>query len=474
MALEKTHIQPIFLRENNPKLSWYDDPYADETTVTLRVIDDPVKLDNRPYMIFNAEFGVPKPFKNGSRNPDEWGRPLYIGMTPFQLKARGAPFSEEDMEHFRNGDPLLWRQALDVKLKRGRRPFRICQMVQTALVCRAHRAGRILAAARAEIKATTGKDPIDVSGDRKTRTSTFFENEFLAKFVPISISHFNRIRTDGLLDFYGRDAISFNQDIQTEIRNHEFFYGKLQFDELLEYEKSMISVLAKAYRLINDVGTAYLNSRKSQVKTGKPDQEALDILFSRSGKASLTIEECFFLALFSGLNPTELIGGYAGLAPYFDAAVWLGQLGRSTHLEILPEVSEALIAILERNIPKHLAAYSSAEGPEDHERTAGLYVELDDIFSHLGEYAELFTGRDRLLASAKRARDSVQPVTVWGKTLLITTPVEGGPRAGDLVKLSESGFEKEKENRAEHENPLPRSGRTNSDIFLRPFILSCW
>lgn len=98
MVLEKTHIQPIFLRENNPKLSWYDDPYADETTVTLRVIDDPVKLDNRTYMIFNAEFGVPKPFKNGSRNPDEWGRPLYIGMTPFQLKARGAPFSEEDME----------------------------------------------------------------------------------------------------------------------------------------------------------------------------------------------------------------------------------------------------------------------------------------------------------------------------------------------------------------------------------------
>jgi hypothetical protein len=305
--------------------------------------------------------------------PGDWS---IVGMSEFEVRSRGIPFDDNTWEIFRKGGHVLWTWTPRDKLAH-KRPSHSLQLQRLKIAL----SGRMRLE---EIMSNTLRDNGDIAGEEIDHLSNedYFTREYRANAMGLhpnsdgtypdrktersgktqsrkglpTIELFKE-RNRGFRQLYGKNSSEIKDAIKTEI----YFYDKIYESNraygpkaLLESEFELLRILRNGYLRAKAVQKAISTAKEDVRSDGRILTAEREKLTGSKDHYGLSTAEYFLIALHSGLNPQFLHPKLDDYRRYLDFAVWLGQLGRSERLELLPELCATLQSIITYRVPRHL------------------------------------------------------------------------------------------------------------------------
>ncbi|BEV46099.1 hypothetical protein [Afipia carboxidovorans] len=407
---------------------------------TFEILRDPFATIERPILFYNTAFG-PLGEIIASRlidlviNSGDWD---IVGLTEFEIECRGIPFNTHAWEAFRKGKQVLWVWDREQALKRGPPSRSLLTMRLTAAVAaRRH---------HAEIVIGEIRDKVDAPKEGRSPHSEYFVDRYYGEVLGCSVNEDGEYprrllgeddKYKEFEEFYGLSALEFRDRINSEIEFYGYLYKgayvlpkRLQLEKILDREFDILKTLESGYRRAHAVQTLTRASKSSKKwKSRKEDEQVrtLDALRDTEN-CDLATSDYFIIALHAGLNLEILHEGLAPVTRYLDVAVWLGRLGRSDGLRLVPEICEAFRAVLNLHVP------SGSENKY-----------LREIFVALRSHAQLFTDIDRLTSAIEQTlMGSEAPVIerrVFGEVVSVRRNGKNLPISdyGSLIEFATDG-----------------------------------
>ncbi|CAM5466223.1 hypothetical protein AFEL58S_03054 [Afipia felis] len=410
----------------------------------LAVLRDPFCNLETPSLIYNTYFGPMKdvgylPNNKIHEIPEGWN---IVGMSEFEIRSRGIPFDDKTWKIFRDGGHVLWTWTPKDKLAH-KRPQHSAQLQRLKIALSA----RIRLA---ELISNTLRDNGDIAGEEIDHHSNedYFTREYCINVMGLRPNvdgiypekkiqqsgkskskkraptiEFFKERNAGFRQIYGKNSSEMKDAIKTEI----FFYDKIYESNraygpkaLLQAEFELLRILRNGYLRAKIVQKS-ISTAKEDVRTeGRILTAERQKLTGIKDHYDLSTTEYFLIALHSGLNPQFLHPKLVDYGRYLDFAVWLGQLGRSEHLELLPELCATLQNIITLRVPQDL------------DRNECLQV-----FALLYNYIVLFVPEINLYEVAQQTKTTGIPATVERRRFgLITSKNEKANKLSELLKQS--------------------------------------
>ena len=364
---------------------------------TFEILRDPFATIERPILFYNTAFG-PLGEITASRlsdlviNDGDWD---IVGLTEFEIECRGIPFDAHTWEAFRKGRQVLWVWDQERALKRGPPPRSpLTTRLTAAVAARRHRAEVVIGEIR---------EKVDPSKEGRSSHSEYFVDRYYDEVLGCSINEDGEYpcRLLGEDDkykefekFYGLSALEFRDRISSEVEFYGYLYKgadvlpkRLQLEKILDREFNILKTLESGYRRAHAVQTLTRASKSNKKWKSRKKDEQVQILdaLRDTENCDLATSDYFIIALHAGLNLEILHDGLAPITRYLDVAVWLGRLGRSDGLRLVPEICEAFRAVLNLDVPF---------GPENDY--------LREIFIALRSHAQLFTDIDHLTSAIEQ------------------------------------------------------------------------
>lgn len=367
MPLDLKRLQKTSPDDNGPKYF-----------IKLAVLRDPFCNLETPALIYNTYFGqmmnvgyLPNNKINGI--PEGWD---IVGMSEFEVRSRGIPFDEKAWEIFERGGHVLWTWTPRDKLAHKRPPHsNQLQRLKTALSARM----RI-----AELISNTLRDGGDVAGketDHQTNKE-YFVGRYRTSVMGLTINsegeyvdpkqrpaepskaadgtaaiEFFKERNGSFCELFGINSLKMRDAIRNEVAFYDCIYesGRVHgASSLLDSEFELLRVLRNGYLRAKVVQKSISTAKADMRSDGKVMTFVRRVLAGELEHFDLSTRQYFLLALHSGLNPQFLHPKLVDYGEYLDLAVWLGQLGRSERLELLPELCGTLQSVLSFQVPIHL------------------------------------------------------------------------------------------------------------------------
>lgn len=344
----------------------------------LAVLRDPFCNLETPALIYNTYFGQMMnvgylPNNKIGGIPDGWE---VVGMSEFEVRSRGIPFDADTWEIFQSGGHVLWTWAPRDKLSHKRPPhsnqlrrlrialsarMRLAELISNTLRDRGHVVGKETDHQTNEEyfvwRYRTGVMGLTINSDGeyvdpKRRPA---EPSKAADRTPAI--EFLKERNESFRELYGINSLKMKDAIKNEIAFYDHIYESDRVhgaNSLLDSEFELLRVLRKGYLRAKVVQKSISTANADIRIDGRVMASDRRKLAGELDHYDLSTRQYFLIAIHSGLNPQFLHPKLVDYGEYLDLAVWLGQLGRSERLELLPELCGTLQSVLSFQVPTHL------------------------------------------------------------------------------------------------------------------------
>lgn len=394
--------------------------HADE----LAIIRDPYARLRRPLLIFNKSFGpldrigdTPEidrlPETKFAGLAEHWDS---TGLTEFEVDSRCIPFDTHAWDVFRRGGQVLWVWDPDQKLPdSGQKDSLLMERMKTGLAARMLLSELIIGKVRSKIEP-------EREGSSTHNPDKFVEGYY--KYVieeepdkngkyKTPIEQYQK-RNAKFRKFYGFSSKQAGKSIPSEADLYGYLYDgsdhsgrrpKLGYVEKREFAilKALRGGLLRA-EAIQGANADVRNDATGHLCGSDPwDQLETHQFQSVTGETDhfdLALIDYFAIALYCGFNPLFLRPDLICVANYLDVAVWIGKLGRTDRLTLLPELCEAFQDVLQERVPDSLKG--------NH---------LDSIFRWLRQRAGHATDISQLTAAVNDTLAGGEPPEIERKVL---------------------------------------------------------